>query len=70
MSSNRDDRDDFFANNNGIVTSWNEMILAIVGILVFLGICFAIALLSKTPSYMWLATACDKIRNRGNQYGN
>lgn len=56
MSEDRTNREenDFFANNNGIVKSWKGLILAITGILGFVGYIVLLAYLATIPSLQWL----------------
>ena len=45
---NRDDRDDAFANNRGVIKSWKQLIIVVGG---FLGAILALIITSAIPEH-------------------
>ena len=51
---NRDDRDDAFANNRGVIKSWKQLIIVVGG---FLGAILALTITSAIPGAQWLTVS-------------
>ncbi|MBQ4271139.1 MAG: DUF3592 domain-containing protein [Clostridiales bacterium] len=51
---NRDDRDDAFANNRGVIKSWKQLIIVVGG---FLGAILALIITSAIPGAQWLTVS-------------
>ena len=55
--SDKEDNNDLFANNRGVIKSWKGLVLAIVAVGGFIGYLALLVVLSLIPSLQWLTPA-------------